>query len=63
MNLDNLKKSIKSLEDDVGSLKGRVSTLEEQYQESTDKLSQLKDLEILNTKSVELLNIVQTATK
>jgi len=63
MNLNNIKTSIKTLEDSVGSLKGKVNILEEQYQESTDKLTELKELELLNTKSVELLNHVQKATK
>jgi len=63
MNLNNLKESIQRLEKTVSSLKGRVDILEEQYQESTDKLSELKALELLNTKSVELLNVVQKATK
>jgi len=63
MNLNNIKTSIKSLEENVSSLKGKVDILENQYQESTDKLVELKELEILNTKSVELLNLVQKATK
>lgn len=63
MNLTNIKTSIKKLEDNVSSLRGTVNLLEEQYQESTDNLSQLKELEILNTKSVDLLNLVQKATK
>ena len=63
MNLNNIKESIKSLEENVSSLKGKVDVFEEQYQESTDKLSELKKSEILNLKSVELLNLVSKATK
>ena len=63
MNLTNLENSIKSLEEKVNSLKGKVSLLEEQYQQSTEKLSSLKENQIINTKAIELLKCVQKATK
>lgn len=63
MNLNNLENSIKSLQEEVSSLKGKVSVLEEQFQESTEKLSKLKENQILNAKAIELLNLVQKATK
>lgn len=63
MNLTNLENSIKNLEENVSSLKGRVETLAEQYQESTEKLSNLKEEQVINTKSIELLNVVSKTTK
>jgi len=63
MNLNNIEQSIKNLEENVASLKGKVEVLEQNYQESTEKLSELKSNQIINTKSVELLNIVQKSTK
>ena len=63
MNLIGIENSIKTLEENVASLKGKVDLLETQYNSSTDKLDELKKEQVLNSKSVELLNIIQKATK
>jgi len=63
MNLNNLENSIKQLEENVSNLKGKVDIVAEQYNESTEKLSSLKELQEINVKAVEFLNLVQTATK
>ncbi len=63
MNLYNLENSIKSMEEEVSSLKGKVSILEDQDIETTKKLSSLKELQLTNLKAIELLNFVQKATK
>ena len=62
-NLNNIEQSIQKLEENVNSLKGKVNILEQQYEESIANLEELKEQEILNAKSVELLNLVQKATK
>ena len=62
MNLNNLEKSIKSLEEEVSTLKGKVSVLEEQFHESTEKLSSLKENQIINAKAIEILTLVQKST-
>lgn len=63
MSLINLEKSIKELENKTASLKGRIDLLEEQFVASQSKLSELRDLQAVNKKAVELLNLVQQATK
>jgi len=63
MQLSNLENSIKSFEAEVQELSGSVKTLELQYQESTEKLSSLKTNQVINTKAIELLKMVQKATK
>jgi DNA repair exonuclease SbcCD ATPase subunit len=63
MNLNSIESKINSLNTEVASLKGKLSLLEDQHTESTERLLALKDEQILNVKSVELLNIVQKATK
>ena len=63
MNLSNIEKSIKNLNNNVISVKGKLSLLEEQYAESSDTLVSLKELDITNKKAIELLNFVQKATK
>ena len=42
MNLIGIENSIKTLEENVASLKGKVDLLETQYNSSTDKLDELK---------------------
>jgi len=63
MNLISIENTIKMLDENVASLKGKVSLLEEQYNSSTNKLDELKNEQVLNSKSVELLNVIQKATK
>lgn len=63
MNLTNLNNSIQGLENKVSQLQGSVNILEEQYTESTETLLSLKDEQIINIKSIELLNLVQKTTK
>jgi len=63
MNIDNLKNKIKQLEIDTSSAKGSLSLLENQYTETIDKIEELKDLQIVNAKAIELLNLVQKSTK
>ena len=63
MNIDDIKEKIELFENNTIALKGKVNTLEEQFTESTDKLEELKDLAIINSKAVELLNCVQKATR
>lgn len=62
MNLNNLDNEIKTLEEQVSSLKGKMQVLNDQYSESTELLFSLKTDQILNTKAIELLNFVQKAT-
>jgi len=58
----NLEISINSLSEEVNSLKGKVSLLEEQYIESEKSLQNLKEEQEINRKSVELLNLVSKVT-
>ncbi len=63
MNLSNIKKSIRTIETDVSTLKGKVQLLENQYDENVAKLDDLKELVDINAKGIELLNHIQTITK
>ncbi len=63
MNLSNLKTKIKDFEDNVSSLKGRLDLLENQFVEANEMIESLKDLQITNKKSIELMNVVQSVTK
>jgi len=63
MNIDNLKEKIESFENDTNALRGRLDILEEQYAESSEKFESLKELAVVNSKAVELLNCVQKATR
>lgn len=63
MNLTDIQKSIKELESNTSSLKGKVALLEEQYDANLDRLVELQDLADTNVKAIELLNHVQKATK
>jgi len=58
----NLEISINSLSEEVNSLKGKVSLLEEQYIESENLLQNLKEEQEVNKKSIELLNLVSKVT-
>ena len=62
MNIDNIKQSIKSLEEETNSLQGKVSLLEEQYTSNLNKIEHLKDLEDSNAKGIEILNFIQQTT-
>ncbi|MHA2013346.1 MAG: hypothetical protein ACTSWG_13330 [Candidatus Helarchaeota archaeon] len=63
MNLNNLKQSIQSLEEQTSELKGKVSILESQFKESTVKLKELKELQEINKKAIELLTFVSQSTR
>lgn len=63
MNISELNNQIESFESDVNSLKGKLSLLEEQFVESQEKLDDLKVEKKLNTKSIEILTLVQESTK
>jgi len=63
MILTNIENKIKQLKDDTASAKGSLLLLEQQYAEATDKLDKLKKDQVTNEKSIELLNLVQRATK
>ncbi|MHA2012744.1 MAG: hypothetical protein ACTSWG_10295 [Candidatus Helarchaeota archaeon] len=63
MNLNNLEEKIKNLEQNTSELKGKLNTLEDQFIETEKNFEKLNELQILNSKAVELLNIVQKSTK
>jgi len=63
VNLNNIEKLIKDLENKVSSLKGQLSLLEDQFVDTNNILDELKESRIINDKSIELLNLVQKATK
>ncbi|MHA1739462.1 MAG: hypothetical protein ACTSWD_12810, partial [Candidatus Heimdallarchaeota archaeon] len=63
MNLANLKTKIKGFEENVSSLKGKISLLEDQFVEANEMVESLKELQVTNKKSIELMNVVQSVTK
>lgn len=63
MDLTNLEEKISSFEQSTSSLKGRLDLIEEQFVSTEQKLTELNDLDILNKKAIELLNLVQKSTK
>lgn len=63
MNIKELENKITKFTSEVDRLKGKLSTLEDQYVESQEKLDELKTEKNLNTKAVEVLTLVQESTK
>jgi DNA repair exonuclease SbcCD ATPase subunit len=63
MNLTKIEQSIKLLEEEVGSLKGKTELLETQYTELTELLLKLKEEQVINIQAIEILNLVQKSTK
>jgi len=63
MNVQELENKIKAFTSEVDVLKGKLSTLENQFVESQDKLDALKEEKNLNSKAVEVLTLVQESTK
>jgi len=63
MNLNNLDIKIDELDNQVKELSGSIKTLEKQYADNTQKLSNLKDLQVTNLMAIELLNLIQKVTK
>ena len=63
MNIKELENKVNSFKSEVDMLKGKLSTLEDQLCDSSEKLDELKIEKELNTKSVEVLTLVQESTK
>jgi len=63
MDLTILENKISSFEQNTASLKGRLDLTEELFVETEQKLTELNDLDVLNKKAIELLNLVQKSTK
>ena len=63
MNIDSLNKKVKGLENETASLKGKIDLLEEQFLESQKSIDEIKELAIVNKKTIELLILIQKATK
>jgi len=63
MHHSEIKNQIQSLESEVNSLKGKLSLLNQQLEESIVKRKDLQSLQILNQKSIELLHIVKKVTQ
>lgn len=63
MNLTNIESKISNLEQETSELKGRVNTLEDLFIDTEKKLKELKSLVQTNKKAIELLTLVQKATK
>jgi len=63
MNLTNIESKISSLEQETSELKGKVNTLEEQFVSTESNLKELKSFVQTNKKAIELLSLVQKATK
>lgn len=63
MNLTNIESKILDLEKETSSVKGRLSLLEDQFMESENTISELKELSIINKKAIEVLNVIQKSTK
>jgi len=58
-----IKNQISTLEQDVNSLKGKVSLLNKQHEDSIIKQKDLQFLQTLNQKSTELLHFVKKVTQ
>lgn len=63
MNLTNIENKVNELDVKVTSVKAKISLLEEQYAKSMEAIEDAKVLDIVNKKSLELLNLIQKATK
>ena len=63
MDILHIEKAIKEIENKTSSLKGKIDLLEEQYIALQTKINELKELHIVNKKAVDVLNLVQQATK
>lgn len=63
MNLNNIETLIQLLEGQTASLKARLDITEETFVETEQNLSSLKELDLINKKAIELLNLVQKSTK
>lgn len=63
MNNLEIKNQIQTLESEVNSLKGKVSLLNQQHEDSVIKQKDLQSLQILNNKSTELLHLVKKITQ
>lgn len=61
--LDSLKQKVQELEKQTSQLKGKLDTIEQQFLDNQNRISELKDLQITNKKAIELLNLVQGVTK
>lgn len=58
-----VKIQINSLEKELSSLEGKCSLLNEQLKENEQSLENLKHLQIINSKSIELLHLVKKITQ
>ncbi|MCK9542963.1 MAG: hypothetical protein M0R03_13130 [Novosphingobium sp.] len=63
MNIKELENKIESFTSEVDRLKGKLSTLEDQFVESQERFDNLKIEKELNSKAVEVLTLVQDSTK
>lgn len=63
MNLTNIIESLQSLSEEVSSLKGEINLLEKQFVSSQKRLVELKELQEINKKAVELLTFVSQSTR
>ena len=63
MHHSEIKNQISTLEQDVNSLKGKLSLLNKQQEESVTKQKDLQHLQTVNVKSVELLHLVKKVTQ
>jgi DNA repair exonuclease SbcCD ATPase subunit len=58
-----LEQQYKALENKIATIEGKLSLLKEQSNQSFLDIQTLKDLQAVNAKAVELMNIVQKVTK
>lgn len=63
MNLNDLEQQFNELQSEVSSLKGKLDLLDELFITNQNKQKELIKEQIINKKSVEVLNLVQKATK
>lgn len=63
MNLNNIPTQIKELENKVASIKGKRDLSESLFVASQSKLEELKNLQEINKKAIEVLNLIQHETR
>ncbi len=63
MNNLEIKNQISSFEKEVDSLKGKLSLLNQQLEESLTKQKDLQHLQLVNNKAVEILHLVKKVTE